>query len=72
MAYSLTLFYATDSLVLNAKAMLIHEVALDKGGSKTPLKFDYKNDILKINLDKTYNKIRIIQYTLNIQPVLVK
>lgn len=35
-------FYATDSLVLNAKAMLIHEVALDKGGSKTPLKFDYK------------------------------
>ena len=49
-------FYATDSLVLNAKAMLIHEVALDKGGSKTPLKFDYKNDILKINLDKTYNK----------------
>ncbi|MEH7887936.1 M1 family metallopeptidase [Elizabethkingia meningoseptica] len=49
-------FYPTDSLVLNAKAMLIHEVALDKGGSKTPLKFDYKNDILKINLDKTYGR----------------
>ena len=49
-------FYPTDSLVLNAKAMLINEVALDKNGAKTPLKYDYKNDILKINLDKTYNR----------------
>ena len=31
-------FYASDSLVLNAKAMLIHEIALDKNGSKKPLK----------------------------------
>ena len=49
-------FYASNELVLDAKAMLIHEVALDKNGSKTPLKFDYKNDILKITLDKTYQK----------------
>ena len=49
-------FYASDSLVLNAKGMLIHEVALDKNGSKSPLKFDYKNDILKVTLDKTYQK----------------
>lgn len=49
-------FYPTDSLVLNAKGMLIHEVALDKNGNKSNLKFDYKNDILKINLDKTYQK----------------
>ena len=49
-------FYPSDSLVLNAKAMLIHEVALDKNGAKSPLKYDYKNDILKINLDKTYNR----------------
>ncbi len=49
-------FYPTDSLVLDAKAMLIHEVALDKNGSKTPLKYEYKDDILKINLDKTYNR----------------
>ena len=49
-------FYPTDSLVLNAKAMLIHEVALDKNGSKTPLKYEYKDDMLKINLDKTYNR----------------
>ncbi len=50
------LFYATNELVLDAKGMLIHEVALDKNGSKSPLKFDYKNDELKITLDKTYQK----------------
>lgn len=49
-------FYPSDSLVLNAKAMLIHEVALDKNGRKTPLKYDYKDDLLKINLDKIYNR----------------
>ncbi|SFJ13472.1 aminopeptidase N [Kaistella treverensis] len=49
-------FYPTDSLVLNAKAMLIHEVALDKNGAKSPLKYEYKDDMLKINLDKTYNR----------------
>lgn len=49
-------FYPSDSLVLNAKAMLIHEVALEKSGAKTPLKYDYKNDVLNINLDKTYNR----------------
>lgn len=49
-------FYATNQLVLDAKGMLIHEVALDKNGSKSPLKFDYKNDELKITLDKTYQK----------------
>ncbi|MDO4225657.1 MAG: M1 family aminopeptidase, partial [Bergeyella zoohelcum] len=49
-------FYPSDSLVLNAKAMLIHEVALDKNGNKAPLKYDYKDNLLKINLDKTYQK----------------
>ncbi|KFC22920.1 M1 family metallopeptidase [Chryseobacterium sp. FH1] len=49
-------FYSTNELVLDAKGMLIHEVALDKNGSKSPLKFDYKNDVLKITLDKTYQK----------------
>lgn len=49
-------FYPTDSLVLNAKAMLIHEVAMDRSGTKTPLKYDYKDDLLKINLGKTYNR----------------
>ena len=49
-------FYPSDSLVLDAKAMLIHEVALEKNGTKTPLKYEYKNDMLKITLDKTYNR----------------
>ena len=49
-------FYATNQLVLDAKGMLIHEVALDKNGSKSPLKFDYKNDELKITLDKKKKK----------------
>ena len=49
-------FYPTDSLVLNAKGMVIHEVALDKSGSKSPLKYEYIDNMLKINLDKTYNR----------------
>ncbi|TXF74870.1 M1 family metallopeptidase [Chryseobacterium sp.] len=49
-------FYPSDSLVLDAKAMLIHEVALDKNGTKTPLKYEYKGDKLTISLDKTYNR----------------
>ena len=49
-------FYPTDSLVLNAKAMHIHEVALDNKGTKLPLKYEYNDDLLKINLDKIYNR----------------
>jgi aminopeptidase N len=49
-------FYPTDSLVLDAKGMLIHEVSLSTNGKNTSLKYDYTNDILKINLDKTYNR----------------
>ncbi|MGE8434618.1 M1 family metallopeptidase [Chryseobacterium joostei] len=49
-------FYATNELVLDAKAMLIHEVAFDNNGKKSPLKYEYKDDILKITLDKTYQK----------------
>ncbi|SDQ70371.1 aminopeptidase N [Chryseobacterium soldanellicola] len=49
-------FYPANELTLDAKGMLIHEVALDINGKKTPLKYDYSNDILKITLDKTYQK----------------
>ncbi|UMQ43653.1 M1 family metallopeptidase [Chryseobacterium sp. Y16C] len=49
-------FYSTNELTLDAKGMLIHEVALDTNGKKSPLKYDYKDDILKITLDKTYQK----------------
>ncbi|SIQ75157.1 aminopeptidase N [Chryseobacterium sp. RU37D] len=49
-------FYPSNELTLDAKGMLIHEVALDNNGKKTSLKYDYKDDILKITLDKTYQK----------------
>ena len=69
-------FYPTDSLVLNAKAMLIHEVALDKNGNKSPLKYEYKDDMLKINLDKTYNRNQdytvYIKYTARPNEVMQK
>ncbi|MDW9380479.1 M1 family metallopeptidase [Chryseobacterium sp. JV558] len=49
-------FYAANELILDAKGMLIHEVALDNNGKKSPLKYEYKDDVLKISLDKTYQK----------------
>lgn len=49
-------FYSTNQLVLDAKSMLIHEVALDNNGKKSPLKYEYKDDVLTITLDKTYQK----------------
>ncbi|WP_343664982.1 M1 family metallopeptidase [Chryseobacterium mucoviscidosis] len=49
-------FYPANELTLDAKGMLIHEVALDINGKKSPLKYDYKDDVLKITLDKTYQK----------------
>lgn len=49
-------FYPTNELTLDAKAMLIHEVSLDNNGKKSPLKYEYKDDVLKITLDKTYQK----------------
>lgn len=49
-------FYPSDSLILDAKGMLIHEVAMDREGKHIPLKYHYHNDILSINLDRTYNR----------------
>lgn len=49
-------FYASKELELDAKSMLIAEVSLEKNGSRSPLKYTYKDDILKIALDKTYEK----------------
>jgi aminopeptidase N len=47
-------FYATDSLVLDAKGMDIHEVDLIKGKDKKPLKYTYDTKQLHIGLDKIY------------------
>ena len=49
-------FYDSNELELDAKAMIISDVALEKNGARTPLKYTYKDDILKISLDKTYQK----------------
>lgn len=58
-------FYPTDSLILDAKAMLIHKVALDLNGKQQPLSFSYKKDMLRIKLNKTYQKNE--KYTVYIQ-----
>lgn len=49
-------FYPSNELTLDAKGMLIHEVALDNNGKKSPLKYEYKDDVLNISLDKTYTR----------------
>ncbi len=49
-------FYPTDSLTLDAQGMDIHEVAIQKEGSKKPLTYTYANNQLRIKLDKTYTR----------------
>ncbi|MCB9202394.1 MAG: M1 family peptidase [Flavobacteriales bacterium] len=58
-------FYPTDSLTLDAKGMLIHDVALVKDGQNKNLKFDYKNDSIFILLDKKYKRSE--EYTVYIK-----
>ncbi|MFK8271285.1 M1 family metallopeptidase [Capnocytophaga stomatis] len=45
-------FYESDSLILDAKAMIIHEVKMEN----KPLAYLYKDDFLRIKLDKIYRK----------------
>ncbi len=45
-------FYASDSLILDAKAMIINAVSMDG----KPLKYVYTNDFLRIQLDKEYKR----------------
>jgi len=47
-------FYPTDSVILDAKGMDIHEISLIKGKTKEPLKYYYDSLQLHITLDKTY------------------
>ncbi|HNP53442.1 MAG TPA: M1 family peptidase, partial [Ferruginibacter sp.] len=47
-------FYPTDSIRLDAKGMDLKEVAIVKGASKAPLKYDYNGKQLTIKLDRTY------------------
>jgi aminopeptidase N len=58
-------FYPTDSVVLDAKGMDIHSVALLNGNTSLPL--TYKNDglFLRVKLNRTY--LRNQPYTLSIK-----
>jgi len=47
-------FYATDSVLLDAKGMEIKEVSIMKGTARTPLKYSYDGMQINIKLDKTY------------------
>ncbi|MBO9198625.1 MULTISPECIES: M1 family metallopeptidase [Niastella] len=58
-------FYSTDSLMLDAKGMDISKVAIVKGGSTQPLKYNYDGWQLNIDLDKTYKGGE--QYTVYIE-----
>ncbi|MDP4247340.1 MAG: M1 family metallopeptidase [Bacteroidota bacterium] len=49
-------FYPTDSLALDAKGMDLHQVAIVRGSTRTPLKYDYDGMILKIHLDRLYRR----------------
>ncbi|MDE3256115.1 MAG: M1 family metallopeptidase [Bacteroidota bacterium] len=60
-------FYATNQLVLDAKGMDIHTVAIEKNNAKKNLSYSYDSLQLTIQLDKTYTKnenyIIYIKYT---------
>ncbi|PZR23011.1 MAG: peptidase M1 [Citrobacter freundii] len=47
-------FYPTDSLTLDAKGMEFKKVALLANGKETPLKYEYNDWQLRIQLGKTY------------------
>jgi aminopeptidase N len=49
-------FYETDSLVLDAKGMLIYQVGLVKKEGSLPLKYDYNGEVVKIRLDRKYTR----------------
>ncbi len=64
-------FYATDSLILDAKAMDIHSVTLE--GNNTPLKYTTDGSFLSIKLPKEYKAGEkynvVIDYTANPEKV---
>ena len=49
-------FYATNVLVLDAKGMDIHQVAIEKNNARKNLSYTYDSLQLTITLDKTYTK----------------
>ena len=58
-------FYTTNKLTLDAKGMLIHEVAMMQGTSKKKLSFTNNDFQLFIDLDKEYKKDQ--EYTIYVK-----
>lgn len=48
-------FYATDSLLLDAKGMTLAKVAIVNGSNYTPLTYKYDGMLLNINLNRKYD-----------------
>lgn len=69
-------FYATDSLLLDAKGMDINKLEIVTGKTTVPLKFDYNGMLLNIKLNKIYkgneNYTIYIDYTSKPNEVKVK
>ena len=70
-------FYATDSAILDAKGMFIHEVALVSGKDKKPLPYRYADSmVLRIKLDRIYRQgekpVLYIDYTARPNELKVK
>ncbi|MCK7559535.1 hypothetical protein MKQ70_33040 [Chitinophaga sedimenti] len=61
-------FYATDSLLLDAKGMDIKEVAVVKAGKNTPLKYDYDGWQLNIHRTNSINPPNHTSFILIIPP----
>lgn len=49
-------FYKTNMLALDAKGFQLNEIALIENDKKTPLNYEYDDEIINIELNKTYTK----------------
>ena len=70
-------FYPTDSAILDAKGMLLHEVSLITGKERKKLSFDYADSMtLRIKLDRVYTQgekpVIFIDYTARPNELKVK
>jgi aminopeptidase N len=49
-------FYPVDSLILNARGMILNEVSILSNGKHLPLQYKYDSLLIHIRLDRSYNK----------------
>ncbi len=58
-------FYATDSLLLDAKGFDLHSLEIVKDSNSVPLKYDYDGNIIAIQLPQRYSKSDTITIEVN-------